>query len=69
MADHVKIGSRAVVMARSGISADVQPGAQVFGSPAKDKKVAWRELAALSKLPELLQKFKELERRVKNLEQ
>jgi UDP-3-O-[3-hydroxymyristoyl] glucosamine N-acyltransferase len=68
VADHVKIGSRAVVMARSGISADVEPGAQVFGSPAKDKKIAWRELAALSKLPELLQKFKALEVRVKNLE-
>jgi len=68
VADHVKIGSRAVVMARSGISADVEPGAQVFGSPAKDKKVAWRELAALSKLPELLQKFKALEARVKSLE-
>lgn len=68
VADHVTIGSRAVVMARSGISADVAPGTQVFGSPAKDKKVAWRELAALSKLPELLQKFKALEIRVKSLE-
>ena len=69
VADHVKIGSRAVVMARSGISADVEAGAQVFGSPAKDKKVAWRELAALSKLPELFQKFKALESRVNKLEE
>jgi UDP-3-O-[3-hydroxymyristoyl] glucosamine N-acyltransferase len=68
VADHVTIGSRAVVMARSGISADVAPGSQVFGSPAKDRKIAWRELAALSKLPDLLQKFKALESRVKNLE-
>ena len=68
IADHVNIGSRAVVMARSGISADVAAGAQVFGSPAKDKKLAWRELAALSKLPELLQKFKNLESRVTDLE-
>ncbi|WNB76862.1 UDP-3-O-(3-hydroxymyristoyl)glucosamine N-acyltransferase [Methylomonas koyamae] len=69
VADHVKIGSRAVVMARSGISADVDPGAQVFGSPAKDRKVAWRELAALAKLPELLQKFKALEARIAKLEE
>ncbi len=69
VADHVKIGSRAVVMARSGISADVEPGTQVFGSPAKDRKVAWRELAALSKLPDLLQRFKALENRVNNLEE
>jgi len=68
VADHITIGSRAVVMARSGISADVAPGTQVFGSPAKDRKVAWRELAALGKLPELLQKFKLLEGRVSKLE-
>lgn len=69
VADHVKIGAWSVVMARSGISADVAPGSQVFGSPAKDKKTAWRELAALAKLPELLQKFKALESRVKSLEE
>lgn len=68
VADHVKIGQQAVVMARSGISQDVKPGTQVFGSPAKDKKTAWRELAALTKLPELLKKFKELEKRLSNLE-
>jgi len=69
VADHVKIGSRAVVMARSGISQDIEPGAQVWGSPAKDRKIAWRELAALSKLPELLQKFKDLELRIRKLEE
>ncbi len=69
VADHVKIGSRAVVMARSGISGDVEPGAQVWGSPARDKKVAWRELAALTKLPELIQKFKALEARINKLEE
>jgi len=69
VADHVKIGSRAVVMARSGISADVEAGAPVWGSPAKDKKVAWRELAALAKLPELIQKIKALEIRLNKLEE
>lgn len=68
VADHVKIGTRAVVMARSGISQDVEAGTQVWGSPAKDRKVAWRELAALSKLPELLQKFKNLEARLHAVE-
>lgn len=68
VADHVKIGTRAVVMARSGISQDVAAGAQVWGSPAKDRKVAWRELAALSKLPELLQKIKLFEARLDALD-
>ena len=69
VADHVKIGSRAVVMARSGVSQDIEPGAQVWGSPAKDRKVIWRELAALTKLPELIQKFKALEARLNKLEE
>ena len=69
VADHVKIGSRAVVMARSGVSQDIDPGAQVWGSPAKDRKVIWRELAALTKLPELLQKIKNLESRLNKLEE
>jgi UDP-3-O-[3-hydroxymyristoyl] glucosamine N-acyltransferase len=69
IADHVTIGHHAVVMARSGVSQDIAPATQVFGSPAKDKKVAWRELAALSKLPELLKKFKLLESRIDKLEQ
>ena len=69
VADHVKIGSRAVVMARSGVSQDIAPGSQVWGSPAKDRKVIWRELAALTKLPELIQKIKNLESRLNKLEE
>ncbi len=69
IADHVTIGQQAVIMARSGVAGDIKPGAQMFGSPAKDKKVAWRELAALSKLPELFKKFKALEKRLSKLEE
>jgi len=69
VADHVTIGQQAVIMARSGVAGDIKPGAQMFGSPAKDKKVAWRELAALSKLPELFKKFKALEKRLSKLEE
>ena len=68
IADHVNIGHQAVIMARTGVASDLAPCTQVFGSPAKDKKIAWRELAALSKLPELFKKFKELEKRLTKLE-
>jgi UDP-3-O-[3-hydroxymyristoyl] glucosamine N-acyltransferase len=68
LADHVTIGQQAVVMARSGVSQDVKPGEQVFGFPARNRKVAWKELAALSKLPDLIKKFKELEERLLKLE-
>jgi UDP-3-O-[3-hydroxymyristoyl] glucosamine N-acyltransferase len=69
LADHVTIGHQTVVMARTGVASDIEPCATVFGSPAKDKKVAWRELAALSKLPELFKKFKNLENRLKKIEE
>jgi UDP-3-O-[3-hydroxymyristoyl] glucosamine N-acyltransferase len=68
VADHVTIGQQAVVMARSGVSHDVKPKTQVFGFPAKDRKIAWRELAALRKLPDLLKQFKNLKARMEHLE-
>ncbi len=69
IADHINIGTGAVVMARSGVAGDVKAGTQVFGSPAKDKKTAYKEQIALSKLPELLKKVKLLEEKIKALEQ
>lgn len=68
VADHVCIGQQAVVMARSGVSQNVKAKTQVFGFPAKDRKTAWKELAALTKLPGILKKFKALEARIENLE-
>ncbi len=68
VADHVKIGQQSVVMARSGVSQDVKAGTQVWGSPAKDRKMAWKELAALSKLPDLIKRVKDLQSRLEKLE-
>ncbi len=67
VADHVTIGRGAVVMARSGVAGDIEAGKQVFGSPAKDKKTAYKEQIALSKLPELLKKVKVLEEKIQAL--
>ncbi len=68
IADHVKIGQGAVVMARAGVANDVAPKTQVFGSPAKEKRVAYREQVAISQLPELLKTIKQLEARLAQLE-
>jgi len=68
IADHVTIGQGAVVMARSGVAGDVKAGTQVFGSPAKDKKTAYKEQIAISKLPELLKRVKMLEEKIQLLE-
>ncbi|MGZ8186026.1 MAG: UDP-3-O-(3-hydroxymyristoyl)glucosamine N-acyltransferase [Methylobacter sp.] len=69
IADHVTIGRGAVVMARSGVAGNVEAGAQVFGSPAKDKKTAYKEQVAISKLPELLRKVKMLEEKIRLIEE
>jgi UDP-3-O-[3-hydroxymyristoyl] glucosamine N-acyltransferase len=68
VADHVTIGQGAVVLARSGVAGDVQAGTQVFGSPAKDKKTAYKEQIAISKLPELIKKVKVLEEEIRQLQ-
>jgi len=67
VADHVTIGKGAVIMARSGVAGDVQAGSQMFGSPAKDKKTAYREQFAIGKLPELLKRVKFLEETIGRL--
>ncbi|MGZ5050059.1 MAG: UDP-3-O-(3-hydroxymyristoyl)glucosamine N-acyltransferase [Methylobacter sp.] len=68
IADHVTIGQGAVVMARSGVAGNIPAGTHVFGSPAKDKKTAYKEQVAISKLPELLKKVKLLEEKIQMLE-
>lgn len=68
VADHVDIGKGAVVLARSGVAGDVEAGSHVFGSPAKDKKTAYKEQIAISKLPELIKKIKELEEKLNGFE-
>lgn len=68
IADHVKIGQGAVVMARAGVANDVAAKTQVFGSPAKEKRVAYREQVAISQLPDLIKTIKQLEARLVQLE-
>ncbi|MGR8940088.1 MAG: UDP-3-O-(3-hydroxymyristoyl)glucosamine N-acyltransferase [Gammaproteobacteria bacterium] len=68
IADHVRIGKGAVVLARSGVAGDIPAGAQYFGSPAKDKKTAYKEQLAIQKLPELIKKIKQMEEKLEALE-
>jgi UDP-3-O-[3-hydroxymyristoyl] glucosamine N-acyltransferase len=68
IADHVKIGQGAVVMARAGVANDIPAQTHVFGSPAKEKRLAYREQVALSQLPDLLKTIKQLEERITQLE-
>lgn len=69
VAGHLAIGDDARVGAQSGISGDVEPKADLFGSPAIPLEKAKRSLYVFQKLPDWIQRVKELEREVKELRQ
>ncbi|HET7292352.1 MAG TPA: UDP-3-O-(3-hydroxymyristoyl)glucosamine N-acyltransferase [Vicinamibacteria bacterium] len=67
VAGHLKIGDGAVATAQTGIPGDVPSGAVVSGYPAIDNR-AWLKASALfAKLPELLKRVRQLERKLEEL--
>jgi UDP-3-O-[3-hydroxymyristoyl] glucosamine N-acyltransferase len=54
-ASDVVIGEHVVVLAQSGISKSLAPNKSYFGSPCKDVRLMYREMAALRRLPEFLE--------------
>ncbi len=56
--DHINVGDDAILASQSGITKDVQSKAFVSGTPARDKNQLYKELAYLSKLPELYELIK-----------
>jgi len=51
----VIIGEGAIVLAQSGIAKSLEGGKTYFGSPCSEMRSKFRELAALRKLPEILE--------------
>jgi UDP-3-O-[3-hydroxymyristoyl] glucosamine N-acyltransferase len=51
------VGKGAVVLATSGLDKSVPGGKIYFGSPAEDARKKWKQLVALKKLPELLNRL------------
>ena len=68
VADHLTIGMGAKIGAKSGVAQDVPPGGEVWGLPASERRTAWRQIAALRKLPGMLDRIRELEARIAELE-
>lgn len=56
-ASDVVIGEGAIIMAQSGISKSLEGGKTYFGSPCAEVRVKYREMAAIRKLPEILEKI------------
>jgi UDP-3-O-[3-hydroxymyristoyl] glucosamine N-acyltransferase len=66
IANQVKIGDRAIASAQTGIHNDVAPGEIVSGSPAVSHKQYLKVSAILTRLPEMYQVLKQLQRKFNN---
>jgi UDP-3-O-[3-hydroxymyristoyl] glucosamine N-acyltransferase len=67
VAGHLEIGDGVVATAQTGIPGSVEPGAVVSGSPAIENRAWLKSSAVFAKLPELLRRLRELERKVESL--
>jgi UDP-3-O-[3-hydroxymyristoyl] glucosamine N-acyltransferase len=68
VADHVTIGAGAVLVAKSGVPSDVPAGEVWAGTPSRPVGETRRIWAAESLLPDLIRRFRALEKRVRELE-
>ena len=59
--DHRQVGDGAQLAAKSGVHRDVPAGRTVFGYPAFERREAFRMVANVRKLPELLARLHRLE--------
>lgn len=64
VAGHMTVGDGAIITAQSGVGHDVAPGAIMSGSPGMENKLWRRVMASLPRLPELMRRVRELERKV-----
>jgi UDP-3-O-[3-hydroxymyristoyl] glucosamine N-acyltransferase len=68
LADHVNLGDEVVVTAKSGAFRNVEAKAVVSGWPAVPTGQWKRYMATLPKLPDLAKKVRELEARLREIE-
>jgi UDP-3-O-[3-hydroxymyristoyl] glucosamine N-acyltransferase len=67
VAGHLTVGDGVIATAQTGIPSSVDPGALVSGSPAIDNRDWLKASAVLPRLPELIKRLRELERRLEQL--
>lgn len=68
MIGHITTADDVVIIAQSGVSKSIEKSGTYFGSPAKDARTAFREEAAKRLLPELMDRIRILEEKLRNLE-
>jgi len=68
VADHVTVGSNVVVTGKSGVASNVPPNRVVMGNPAVKMESSVESYKALRRLPRLMKKFEDLQKRVSKLD-
>ncbi|MBI4655056.1 MAG: UDP-3-O-(3-hydroxymyristoyl)glucosamine N-acyltransferase [Nitrospirae bacterium] len=63
--DHVRIGNKVMVGAQSGIGDDISDGEVFSGSPAIPHKEWLRAQSIYAKLPEVMRRLQDIERKIK----
>jgi UDP-3-O-[3-hydroxymyristoyl] glucosamine N-acyltransferase len=66
---HVEIADKVFIGAQSGVSKGIPKAGVYFGSPAKEIKTALKQEAHVRNLPKHVEKIKELENKIKLLEE
>jgi len=66
---HVTIGAGARIGGQVGVFGDVPPGEEWTGYPARPHRDSLRSLVEVQRLPKLVDRVRELERRLKSLEE
>jgi UDP-3-O-[3-hydroxymyristoyl] glucosamine N-acyltransferase len=64
IAGHLRIADKVTIAAQSGVMNHIPEGQKWMGSPAQPDRVTKRQLLAIERLPELLRRVQELERRL-----
>jgi len=68
LADNIEIGAGTMVGAQAGVMSNVGPGQKLAWSPAIDRKEAVRIVAHVLRLPKTVAQFKQLSKRIEELE-
>ena len=64
LAGHLRLGSRVSVAAQSGVMHSIPDGEKWLGTPAQPDRHTKRQLIAIQHLPDLLRRFREVERKL-----
>ncbi|MCA9130494.1 MAG: UDP-3-O-(3-hydroxymyristoyl)glucosamine N-acyltransferase [Planctomycetales bacterium] len=69
VADHIRIQDRVQVAGQSGVMQDLPADAVVLGTPARPNKRALQEISLISRLPDMRQDLRGLQRELEELKQ